>query len=326
MRGGLLSPFAEANPNLYKAHTIFAPYCSSDAWLGGGSGAEAARDSTTPSKSHFQGFAALNATLQHALRGNVPGGDSLGQASNIVLTGGPGAILSLSLLLPQLRADLPAAARIHLVCDGCTWGAAVPPSDHTALRAQGRAPGLLPMLKEAWPLWTPPAPLSPATSVGSAFNRQLLRLADPTNGIVASLTWLAPQASAAFLASLGVHVGGAGAADNTTIQNAVRALRLSAHAFAAEASQAGVVPRVFSPNCAWPAELAASDEVFHVGVQQAGPMGARVSAAALVVDAVSGKSESSVLIDALCETGHAGACNPSCPAVSAEGGEAWPAS
>ena len=309
VRGGLLSPFAEANPNLYKAHTVFAPYCTSDAWLGRGSEAPQA----APPTPQFNGLTAMNETLQAALHGGLPHGGNLAGADDLVLTGGAGAMLALSLLLPGIRAQLPNKTRIHLLCDGCGWGTEAPAEPTSTLRGQHTASSLSSLLEQAWPAWNPPAPLSPLSSVGAPFRQKLLQLADPSKGIAQSLILIAPQASAPLLSAEGVQLAGAAPAQNSTIQRLVQAARTSARSFAVEAVAAGVVPRVFSPNCAWPAELAASDAAFHITVPSQTIPSSGTAAAALVVNAINGNTNPQVVVDEVCATGNPAACNPSCP-------------
>jgi hypothetical protein len=110
--GGFLSPYAEVNPNFYKASSAVVPYCSSDLFLG----------NSTTGGVHFRGAAVLAAAVGALLA--LPGGASLALADEVLVVGGAGVVAQ----LPRIRARLLAAKRaagappalaLWGVCDGC---------------------------------------------------------------------------------------------------------------------------------------------------------------------------------------------------------------
>ena len=134
--GGLVSPFAEQNANLYKAHTVVVPYCSSDLFAGNGSlGGGGAVDGAASVA--FAGRAVLEATLAQLFEaGGVPAGEgpTMAHADRVVLVGGAGVMARLDELAALLLAFKRAATRnasatlaVFGVCDGCLLLDVAPP-------------------------------------------------------------------------------------------------------------------------------------------------------------------------------------------------------
>lgn len=138
---GVLLPFAEANPNLYKASAVFVPYCSSDLWAGNAT-LSTARGSAPWS---FRGRAIAKAVLEDIRDGGLPGGGALGDAAAITVVAGAGlladesddsagtwhpqAFRGLRTLREWATSGQPvpkhANASFTAVCDGCllsSWG------------------------------------------------------------------------------------------------------------------------------------------------------------------------------------------------------------
>lgn len=118
--GGLLSPYAEVNPSLYKSPMVVVPYCSSDLWGGEGSGATAA----TASPYSFCGLSIALAALRALVA--LPGRESLGLADQVILVGPSGLGANLDALLAVI--GTPSPTKLTFVCDGCTLlGQSLPP-------------------------------------------------------------------------------------------------------------------------------------------------------------------------------------------------------
>ena len=123
--GGLVSPFAEQNANLYKAHTVVVPYCSSDLFACNASG--------------FFGRAALDAALEQLFVAGARGvpleeGPTMAHADRVVLAGGAGVMARLDEIAEQLRGLKRAATRnasaaldVFGLCDGCLLLDVAPP-------------------------------------------------------------------------------------------------------------------------------------------------------------------------------------------------------
>jgi hypothetical protein len=116
--GGLLSPYAEVNPNFYKASAALVPYCTSDLFLG----------NATAGALHFRGARVFDAAVSALLA--LPGRASLALADEVLVVGGAGVVAQ----LPRLRARLLATRGTRVpplslwgVCDGCALLADLPP-------------------------------------------------------------------------------------------------------------------------------------------------------------------------------------------------------
>ena len=129
--GGLLSPFAEVNPNLYKAHTVVVPYCSSDLFAGNATATATAASGALA----FAGGAIVDAALTQ-LFSRVPAGEgpTAAHADRFVLVGGAGVMARLDELAELLRAlkraatrNASAALEVFGVCDGCLLVEPAPP-------------------------------------------------------------------------------------------------------------------------------------------------------------------------------------------------------
>ena len=148
--GGILSPYAEVNPNNYKAPMALVPYCSSDLWAG-----------STPLQPgpgpHFQGQRIALSVL--AALAALPLRASLRSADEVVLVGPPGVAA-----LPALAAAaglLKPGAAVTFVCDGCALLPAplplpLPPPPCTT-DANCPPHASLPLAAALWAMPRPPA-------------------------------------------------------------------------------------------------------------------------------------------------------------------------
>lgn len=121
VENGLTQPFPEVNPNFYKSHAVFVPYCSSDLWLGNGG-------NHSGGGFGFNGRNIIRAVLED-LQKVVPSGHDddgeaegalrydLGAAESLLLAGGPGLAAQASFVASLLPANLSRAAA--MLCDGC---------------------------------------------------------------------------------------------------------------------------------------------------------------------------------------------------------------
>jgi hypothetical protein len=247
--GGLVIPFAEVNPNLYKSHAAVAPYCSSDLWAGNGS---AALDGKTW---HFHGAAMADAVIDALFAVGGGGAGGLAGADEVLIAGPPGIIARIAHLAARILAgkrralgNATAVVAVSALADGgavllpslpplsppppaqCTTDADCPP--HLALPAA--APLWQPPLAAlqawcpepavtAWRCWTAPRLLAPAPGGG------------PVGGNV-SLLVHAPQFDAVGLAAYG-----AWPAANAS-GSAARAWAETVYAPAVRAAVAALVP------------------------------------------------------------------------------------
>jgi hypothetical protein len=147
MLTGIASPFAESNPNLYKANAAVFPYCTSDLWLRDGAALAHAllRELFTPDPDPTYG----NATLA--------------DADTIVLVLGPGlAAYAGDLVASVRRGGAAANATIVTVCDGCLIVAPAtqppPPAPRPPCTTDVDCPATS-ALPATWGAWnaTPPA-------------------------------------------------------------------------------------------------------------------------------------------------------------------------
>lgn len=125
---GIMLPFAEANPNLYKAHSIVAPSCSSDLLAGNGTTQSVGGETWS-----FSGAGIVDAVLQAAFTG-LPQPDTLATADRVILSGGAGVMARIDSLATALvgmkrRATGNASAQLDVLglCDGCLLFDVSPP-------------------------------------------------------------------------------------------------------------------------------------------------------------------------------------------------------
>lgn len=131
-----LQPFPESNPNFYKSHGVFVPYCSSDFWLGNTSatfvdstdGTHGMNGGGKKTNFEFRGAAIMKAVMEDLLDLAPSGHDDDGEtehkyrypvrnASYLLLTGGPGVAAQADTIVKMLPAKVQENSR--LVCDGC---------------------------------------------------------------------------------------------------------------------------------------------------------------------------------------------------------------
>lgn len=98
---GILLPFAEANPNLYKATAVYVPSCTSDLFAGGGAGGAPG----------FDGRAVVDAVLARFLapHPDIAPPARLVDADQVVFVGPPGVLARLGAFVSTLREAAAAA-------------------------------------------------------------------------------------------------------------------------------------------------------------------------------------------------------------------------
>lgn len=119
---GVLSPFPEGNPNLYKSPAVLVPYCTSDLWLGN----TTASTSASSSRWQFQGQNVLREVVRQLLTDQSP--LALRYADTVVVFGDVGVMQQLAWIQVEIRrhnsraasgVDLEGGAAVIGVCDGC---------------------------------------------------------------------------------------------------------------------------------------------------------------------------------------------------------------
>jgi len=157
---GIVIPYAEANPNLYKSPAVIVPYCSSDLWAGNGS-AKFSRNVTM----HFRGAAIVDAVIEDLVSNTQLPGPSITQANSILIIG-PSAVVGrldelASMVQPpssQRPLEEQSEVQVFGMCDGCLLVDVPLPSPALLLPAAGGCTSdadcpparALPL---AWSLW-----------------------------------------------------------------------------------------------------------------------------------------------------------------------------
>lgn len=153
---GIVLPYAEANPNLYKSPAVVLPYCTSDLWAGSGA-------SSIPGFS-MNGSGIVAAVLR-ALFFDLPG-IGLQSAQRVVITGGPGVIAqadslaaTIRTLKQQVTGNASATVDVLGLCDGCLLLDVAPPFgpavcssdlDCPAPVALPQLGALVPLVRPSW--------------------------------------------------------------------------------------------------------------------------------------------------------------------------------
>jgi hypothetical protein len=254
---GVLSPYAEENPNLYKQHSVVVPSCTSDLFAGAGGS--------------FAGRAVLEAALSQLFEPAPPGeGPAMAHADRVVLVGGAGVLafvdeLAERLLVLKQQFSRNATARLDVfaVCDGCLLlGGLAPFAGPPACASDADCPAdvALPRLQAlltaaggslARPRWCAEADVS-ACFLAPALGPALARARTPV--LVQQM-----QYDAAQLLSLGVDVARAPAP--------ARAYAESVFAPAARAAARAVSNYSFSAACAAPRALSARPAFYSLDVR-----------------------------------------------------------
>ena len=193
--GGLLSPYAEVNPNNYKSPSAFIPYCSSDLWAGSTSSAAGGL--------HFEGQRIALSVL--AALAALPARASLLAADEVILVGPPGIAA-----LPALAAAgglLKPGAAVTLVCDGCTLLPSplpLPPSPPPPCATDADCPPhlSLPLAAQLWAMPHPSQACHPALATWACLTVPAL-LAAPWGGGAARLLLVAQGGDARAAAAYG---------------------------------------------------------------------------------------------------------------------------
>jgi hypothetical protein len=134
---GVVLPYAEANPDLYKSHSAVIPYCSSDLWAGNATvafptaaeGTQHASSSSSPSPTtpfHFRGMAIADAVVDALFAVDGGGSNGLAGADEVLLVGPAGIVARLDALAARIRegkrrvlGDVSATVSVSALCDGC---------------------------------------------------------------------------------------------------------------------------------------------------------------------------------------------------------------
>ncbi len=253
--GGLLSPFAEQNANLYKAHTVVVPYCTSDLFAGTAGGAAGA------------GAAVVAALLAQLFApGGLPAGagPSMAHADRVVLAGGAGVMARLDELAEALRAlkraatgNASAALAVFGLCDGCLLLDAAPPPPAAPPRCRTDADcppaSALPLLHARARLARPRWCAEPEATAWRCYGAALLSPA------------LAHGATPALVQQALFDERQLRAAGVARPARAAPAERAWAEAVFAPAARAALAPHAysFSAACAAPHALAADGEAYY---------------------------------------------------------------
>jgi hypothetical protein len=112
---GIVIPYAEVNPNLYKQHSVVIPYCSSDLWVG--------------REEPFLGSNIVTSTiLQLFNHSYIPQGmgPTMAHADRIIIIGGAGIMAQLDEIndliistLQYVTGNESATVPVFGICDGC---------------------------------------------------------------------------------------------------------------------------------------------------------------------------------------------------------------
>lgn len=127
IHSGILSIYAEQNPNFYKSIHVVVPYCSSDAWLGNRNDMINTMDNTQSSPAFtFQGSHIVKAVILELIQTK-----QLLQADSIVIIGNIGIMIQIAEIMDLLvyhyqqshhrtnDDSITATIKLYLVCDGC---------------------------------------------------------------------------------------------------------------------------------------------------------------------------------------------------------------
>lgn len=137
--GGIGLPYAEANPDLYKSHHVFVPYCSSDLWAGNASTtfdhhwhevtSTSHRTNGTPASTaaHFRGREiTVNVLKSLFLDDAISANGNMATANSVLIIGGAGIMAHIDeysqLLLSlkrQATGNQSAVLDVLGMCDGC---------------------------------------------------------------------------------------------------------------------------------------------------------------------------------------------------------------
>lgn len=115
--GGMLDADPSVNPDFHGWHHVWLVYCSSDMWTG------ARVDEAFPgtfgdgSGMLFRGAHIADAALAHLLSGIEPGGASLTDATEVLVTGSSAGSLGMVANVDRIAAALPSTARVRAVGD-----------------------------------------------------------------------------------------------------------------------------------------------------------------------------------------------------------------
>ena len=246
--GGVLSPFAEVNPNFYKASMALLPYCSSDLWAG---------TASTPSGLHFHGQRIALAAL--AALAALPGRESLRAADEVVLIGPPGVVALAALATPYLSQH----AALTVLCEGCALLPSPPAMEAQAAPPQCTTDANCPphlALPLAVGLWGTPHPAStcpPPTPTWQCL----------TTPAILAVPWSTPASPTLLLAAQGRDARAA-AAYGPGLPPSALAAALQAAGRAAVGAGGGVLARqgsglFLSHTCASPSALALHPAAFY---------------------------------------------------------------
>jgi len=145
MLTGIASPFAESNPNLYKANAAVFPYCTGDLWL---------RDGAALAKALLAELFLPDPQRQY-------GNATLADATTVILILGPGLAAHGEELAAIVRAGAPRVNSTVVLCDGCLLVSPNSPPPPPALpppcTTDVNCPPTL-ALPLAWPSWNATAP------------------------------------------------------------------------------------------------------------------------------------------------------------------------
>ena len=121
---GIVIPYAEVNPNLYKQHSVVVPYCTSDLFIG--------------EDEYFNGYSFITNTIYQLYNASfIPQdmGPTMIHADRIIVIGSAGIMAHLDeineLIIDTLRLvtqNESATVPIFGVCDGCLLFNVTPPS------------------------------------------------------------------------------------------------------------------------------------------------------------------------------------------------------
>lgn len=268
---GIVLPYAEANPNLYKSADVIVPYCSSDLWLGNGN------TTFQGQKWEFRGAAIVRAVIR-ALFNDLPSGQStLATADTILIVGHAGVMSQLDSIVQYIeegRAQTPnasAAVSIAALCDACSLVDVPVPAPPLPVSERSRTATLCTTdancppriaLATAWSFWSPSQFV-----VGSSCNNRsepwlcllapalVSHLSRPNASVPALIQQ--QQFDAVQLASYGVWP-----------LNSSASIQWAERVFAPAVLEAvASAPYTFLPACSLPSQLTLSPAYYHTTVR-----------------------------------------------------------